>query len=223
MRSRLQMGCLLAVLCLIGTACSGPHRKGLDEPPATRPPAARAPRAAPRASTDAQAEARVAADLKKMGADVSRDDSLPGRPPMRVSFWNTRVTDADLPRLAPLRHLSLLDLRGTPVTDAGLRNLPALPGLRELDLSETKVTDAGLKELGKFPELDSLHFDKTQVTDGGLKELPRLKRLRWVTLWQCPGVTETGAKELERALPQGHVAFQPAPAPRRPRLRGISR
>src|SRR5262249_8895029 len=152
-----------------------------EAPSTPAAPSSRAPTSAAPVG-DPQAEARMAADIEKMGADVVRDTTLPGKPPTRVSFWHTKVTDAYLKELAPLKHLNLLDLRGTQVGDAGLKELPALPELRELDLSETQVTDAGLKELARLPKLDSLHLDKTQVSDAGLKELGKLKQLRGVSL-----------------------------------------
>lgn len=43
----------------------------------------------------------------------------------------------------------MLELDGTKVTDAGLKGLVPLKGLRDLDLSFTKVTDEGVKELQK--------------------------------------------------------------------------
>jgi hypothetical protein len=210
MRVRLPLCALLLALSAGAVTCSGGCRQDQARPPAGQPPAAGA-------AADPQAEARVTADLVAMRADVTRDPTLPGQPATRVSFWGTRVTDAYLKELAPLAHLNLLDLRGTPVTDAGLKELPALPELRELDLSETQVTDAGLKELARLPRLDSLHLDKSRVTDAGLADLARLKQLRSVTLWQCQGVTEAGAKELQRALPQAHVTFHPAGKVGRPR------
>jgi hypothetical protein len=211
MRVRLQLCGLLLALSACGVTCSSGCRQDNAKTPATQSSTTDTPAA------DPQAEARVTADIVKMRADVLRDTTLPGQPPTRVSFWGTKVTDAYLKELAPLAHLNLLDLRGTQVTDTGLKELPALPALSELDLSETQVTDAGLKELARLPKLDSLHLDKTRVTDAGLKELARLKQLRGVTLWQCPAVTEAGAKELQRALPKAHVVFQPAGKAGRPR------
>jgi hypothetical protein len=204
MRVRPHLCTLLVALSAGAVTCSGGCRRDQTKPPGTPPPTGAAPAA------DSQAEARVTADLVAMGADVTRDPTLPGQPATRVSFGGTKVTDAYLKQLAPLAHLNLLDLRGTPVTDAGLKGLPALPELRELDLSETQVTDAGLKELARLPRLDTVHLDKTRVTDAGVKDMAGLKQLRWVKLWQCPGVTEAGAKELQRALPQAHVVSQPA-------------
>jgi hypothetical protein len=207
MHIRMPLCCLLLTLSAGGVLCSSGCRQDQAKPPGTQ-----SPTDTPMA--DPQAEARVTADLVNLRADVTRDPTLPGQPAIRVSFWGTKVTDAYLKQLAPLTHLQLLDLRGTPVTDAGLKELPALPALSEVDLSETQVTDAGLKELARLPRLDSLHLDKTRVTDAGLKELAKLKQLRSVRLWQCPAVTEAGAKELQRVLPQAHITFQPVKAGR---------
>jgi Leucine-rich repeat (LRR) protein len=66
-----------------------------------------------------------------------------------LDLSDTRVSDAGLKELAPLKNLQILDLSGTRVTDAGLKELALLKNLQALDLAGTKVSDEGIKELKK--------------------------------------------------------------------------
>ena len=92
-------------------------------------------------------EAKAVAFVEKQGGRVTRDEKASGKPVIGVSLAVTRVTDAGLKELAPLKSLTTLDLSFTRVKDAGVKELAALQNLTTLALAGTKVTDAGLKEL----------------------------------------------------------------------------
>ena len=62
---------------------------------------------------------------------------------IEINLSYTPVTDDFLKKLATLRDLEALDVRGTQITDAGLESLNAAPALKNLYLSLTKVTDEG--------------------------------------------------------------------------------
>ena len=61
--------------------------------------------------------------MEKLGGKVTRDDKLPGKHVIGVnlgmSVIATKVTDAGLKELDPLKHLTELYLYGTKVTDVG--------------------------------------------------------------------------------------------------------
>ncbi|MBI3822955.1 MAG: hypothetical protein HY289_09805 [Planctomycetes bacterium] len=109
----------------------------------------------------------------------------------------TKVTDAGLKELAPLKNLERLQLNGQPVSNAGLKELPALKMLADLDLTGTKITNDGLKDLARCESLTALGFNGTGVTDAGLKELAPLKKLKRIML-DDTAVTDEGLKELTR-------------------------
>jgi Leucine-rich repeat (LRR) protein len=126
-----------------------------------------------------------------------------------LDLSNTKVTDAGLKELAPLKKLTTLKLNNDQVADVALHSLreigllhaleqaKAKPSSDEpwlyrrptrpeevdsLDLSSTKVTDAGLKELAPLTNLSTLDLRRTKVTGAGLKELAPLKNLKHLSL-----------------------------------------
>src|SRR5436190_11057360 len=101
-------------------------------------------------------EASAVKAVEKLGGKVTRDDKLPGKPVIGVSFFGTQVTDAGLKELKDLTQLKELSLYGPQVTDAGLKELKDLKQLTTLDLSGTQVTDVGLKELKDLKQLTTL-------------------------------------------------------------------
>jgi hypothetical protein len=118
-----------------------------------------------------EAEDRAVKALQKLGARIERDEKADGKPVISVNLGLTKVTDAHLKELAPLKHLQTLYLYATRVTDEGLKELAPLQNLQWLHLAFTQVTDAGLKDLAALKSLRSLDLQGTQVTDAGLKQL----------------------------------------------------
>jgi internalin A len=119
------------------------------------------------------AEDKAVALVEKLGATVTRDEKLPGKPVVEVDLHSTAVTDAALKQLAALKNLTALSLSETKVTDAGLKELTTLKNLTTLHLHYTKVMDAGLKVLAALKNLTALDLMFTEVTDAGVKELQK--------------------------------------------------
>lgn len=93
----------------------------------------------------------------------------------------------------PLRHLALetLCVSDCPrLSDDGLGTVAhRFPGLRDLDLSFcSQVSDAGLAALGNLASLQSLKLVfVSSITSVGIESLlPRLKRLQYINLSNCP-------------------------------------
>jgi hypothetical protein len=79
-------------------------------------------------------------------------------PPVYLSLYKWKVSNAGLKELAGLTDLETLDLRSTKVTNEGLKELAGLRNLKFLDLRNTKVTDNGREELQKaLPGCTILH------------------------------------------------------------------
>lgn len=115
--------------------------------------------------------------------------------PFGLSIRGAKVTNGDLPILAPLQQLQALHLAETGITDAGLKELAALTQLRTLSLPSAAITDAGLKELARVPQLQSLNLAATRVTDAGLQDLAGMTRLQSLNLLHTK-VTDAGLKHL---------------------------
>jgi hypothetical protein len=74
------------------------------------------------------AEDKAVQFVEKLGGRVTRDNKASGKPVVAVNLGGTKVTDAGLKELAPLKNLTELYLTGTKVTDAGVKELQkALP------------------------------------------------------------------------------------------------
>lgn len=86
--------------------------------------------------------------------------------------------DQSLQYVAPLRHLTKLDLVVCPnVTDAGLPRLSGLEKLHSLSLCRASVTDAGMRALVPLHALQNLDVTETPVGDAGLVHILQLQNL----------------------------------------------
>ena len=109
--------------------------------------------------------------------------------------------DLKLSQLGPIaRHIYALDFSRTRITDADLGQLLPMKNLSRLLLSRTAITDAGLAALKNNASLEQLNLYDTAVTDTGLATLASLKSLKKVYLWQSKATPE-GAKQLQEQVP----------------------
>jgi hypothetical protein len=83
------------------------------------------------------------------------------------------MTDAVLPRIAALDHITALDLEGSrELTDEGLRHLHRMPQLQRLNVSGAKITDRGLEVLRHLEDLRRFQMTwQRGVTDAGVANL----------------------------------------------------
>jgi hypothetical protein len=82
--------------------------------------------------------------------------------------------------------------------DAG-RVDPALKGLtnlKTLDFSGARLGAAGLTNLRHLTRLESLHFSGAPVADAGLESMKHLTGLRYLTFYDCQGITDGGLAHL---------------------------
>src|SRR5204862_328520 len=92
------------------------------------------------------AEVKAVEAITKLGGKVTRDDKLPGKPVIGVSFFGTQVTDAGLKELEDLKQLTALYLAHTKVTGEGAQELQtALPKLKIEGAPEPKEVVAKRK------------------------------------------------------------------------------
>ena len=109
--------------------------------------------------------------------------------------------DLKLSQLGPIAlHIYALDFSRTRITDADLGQLLPMKNLSRLLLSRTGITDAGLNSLKNNASLEQLNLYETAVTDAGLATLASLKSLKKVYLWQSKATPE-GAKQLQEQVP----------------------
>jgi len=114
-----------------------------------------------------------------------------------------------------MKQLQWLSLEGCPIGDATLAAISDCPDLWYLSLSRTHVTDEGLADLVKLKKLSVLYLSSCKsVTDEGLKSLKQLPDSENLHLnIQDSGITEEGARELQKALPHVNVIWGVPPVP----------
>jgi hypothetical protein len=146
-------------------------------------------------------EGHAARELRKLGAEITRDETRAGKPVVAVNLTSTEINPEDLDLLLALPHLERVDLSRVAVTDEGLARISGLSGLRVLNLSGTKVTDAGLAHLQGLTDLEELRLARTAVSDKGLVHLRPLTKLRVLVL-SGTGVSAIGAARWRKAMPK---------------------
>lgn len=125
-----------------------------------------------------EAEEKAITALKKLDAEIKRDEKRPGKPVVEVdlTFVKTK-TKGFQGKLV----FVFVELRGNPkVTDAELEHLRNLKQLQKLDLEGTFVTDAGLANLKDLKQLQLLNLGRTKLTDDGLAILKDIKQLQYL-------------------------------------------
>jgi hypothetical protein len=146
-------------------------------------------------------EATALAALQRLDARVEREGQSADKPILKVDFYGTKVTDADLRHLEGLANLRALDLHATSITDAGLVFVKNIASLQTLSLNFTAITDEGLKHLKDMTSLRDLDLGFTKVSDAGLNSLKGMTGLQALRL-SLTKVTAAGVKDLGKALPQ---------------------
>lgn len=110
---------------------------------------------------------------------------------------------------------SAADVRKVPISEKSIRtrglsdgDIPSLARLRGLTyisfsagmaVERAEITDAGLKTLAHvdLPHLDTLDLGWCDnITDAGVAHVCKMKSLRTLLLWACPGITDDVAEEL---------------------------
>jgi len=64
-------------------------------------------------------------------------------------LWRTKAGDSQMPGIAQMKKLAVLDLVDSEITDAGLREIEKMKSLKKLYLSGTKISDAALAAFKK--------------------------------------------------------------------------
>jgi len=93
----------------------------------------------------------------------------------RITFYHTRVTDADMHLLTKFPKLKAVHVGpqfSMRLGDAGLKTIAGIPTLEEVIYNETILTaDGSLKAVAAMPKLAKLTLDEVDVSENDLKEL----------------------------------------------------
>jgi internalin A len=139
-------------------------------------------------------ESSAAAALEKLGATITRDESKPRRPVLRVNLARN-ATDADVKLLLELPGLDWLALDQSQITGDGLKRLKALKTLRHLDINGHLLTRGNLKLIKEIKALQFLGLFGHEVTDASLANLDELDKLQGLTIGYAL-ITEEGYQRI---------------------------
>lgn len=79
---------------------------------------------------------------------------------IELDFSNTKITDADIPKLERFTGVRRLNLANTPITDAAIQHLEMFDSLDRLNVSGTKITPAGIQQLRRLmPDTKSIIYE----------------------------------------------------------------
>jgi hypothetical protein len=117
--------------------------------------------------------------VRAFGGTYEADETIPGRPVVRVDVRPYELDDRDVADLTDVLRafprLVTLQFKSTKITDAGLGHLERLPRLRSLSLEGAAITDAGLVTLTSLTSLEHLNLTGTTVTDSGIQEFRKAR------------------------------------------------
>ena len=140
-------------------------------------------------------ESQAMEKIELLGGEVTRDDTLPGRPVIGVNFGRESANQ-HIALLKSFPSLTTLDLGNIQATDEDVKELKELAKLTSLSLRTAKLTDAGFKEIGAIGSLSSLGLGSF-ITDSNVREISRLKNLTQLNL-SWARISDAGMKELNR-------------------------
>ncbi len=111
-----------------------------------------------------------------------------------LNVSNTRITDANIDKIAHFKNLEQLALSSPHITDAGLAKLKGLKKLKRLVLGGHLITDQGLSVIENFPQLESLEIFAPNATDRILNCLSKFKKLTLLSLLETSISKNAGLK-----------------------------
>jgi len=121
--------------------------------------------------------------LSNTSAGHASLDAIAHMPSLEVlALRGTRVTDADVSRLARLRRLVCLDVSETSIGSNSIAYLAAISRLQVLMLDDTRVDDEGVEGLRGLQRLAHLSLDGTRVTDTSVLALAHCSSLKTLSV-----------------------------------------
>lgn len=108
-----------------------------------------------------------------------------------------RLNDISTRKLAQLKDLKVLDLRGNmEAGDLTLEVLSGLPNLKSLKHRSTAVTDYGLELLSENGSIENLLIQDFAISDSSGPFLAKLEKLSQLEIIRCQGFGNDGVKAL---------------------------
>lgn len=113
------------------------------------------------------------------------------------------LEQSDLPLLANLEHLKVLDLTGIPLDFDSCRDLAAIRTVKAIAASQ--LTDENAEVLSSMKLESMAVFDSPKLTRTGLLSISKIKTLKKLQLSACPRISEPLIRKLKESLPHCRV------------------
>jgi hypothetical protein len=159
------------------------------------------------------AQQRGIDELKAAGVSVAHvarsfetndPGSARGQKIIEVSTGMNRNVTISATHIEHINHLETvqeLAIREGTTLENGLTNLEPIPGLERMFFRGVNLTDRDLEAIGRQTQLEELIVISCGITDDGLRHLQGLANLRFLEIYDCPGVTREAYAELRLKLP----------------------
>jgi internalin A len=88
----------------------------------------------------------------------------------------------DLPAMAPLTQVEVLDIQGMKVENEGLKQLSGMEQVKFVDFNPERVSDEGVRALLKLPALELINLNDAPLTGEVLPEIAAHPNVKMVML-----------------------------------------
>jgi tetratricopeptide (TPR) repeat protein len=145
---------------------------------------------------------------------VTKDDlmllrSNDAKEVIEINLGGLGLNDNDLEALSGLP-LTRLEIDGNDIKD--LHALKGMTTLTNLKLCDDPINSDGMRMIASLPNLQSLDLPRTSINDSDLPQLYGLKKLRFVNLGACGGLTPPAVERLKYKIPKTEIRFDVASA-----------
>ncbi len=130
-------------------------------------------------------------------------------------LMQNRLNDISTRKLAKLKDLKVLDLRGNmEAGDLTLEVLGSLPNLKSLKHRSTAVTDYGIELLSQNGTIENLLIQDFAISDASGPFLAKFSKLSQLEIIRCQGFGNDGVKALS-GMPLQRLTLRDLPVVRR--------
>lgn len=120
------------------------------------------------------------------------------------------VKDSDLMLLADVPMKGVV-INSKHVTDRGIESLADHSTLESVGLWSSSISDKSLKSVARIPSLTKITIQNAEITNEGMagliEELDKAGKIKWLSLFRCPQVTDQGLKGIERLQSLEHLTL----------------
>ncbi|WP_020468265.1 leucine-rich repeat domain-containing protein [Zavarzinella formosa] len=150
-------------------------------------------------------------ELDATGTDVNDDGAISLgkiKTLTKLRLSATNVTTTGVRELSLIGSLEELYVDSLPLTEEIIRYVSQNRKIKVLSLNNTRVDCTDRRSWASFNRLESVSLENTNVTDSTIMGLAAVKTLKFAdVVMNCPNVTQDGAMNLQKEMPNGRVIW----------------